>query len=75
LGPKAVQPFRLVWVCMVMAGSVATMPTVWAFADITNGLMALPNLISLIFLSGILAKETKKYLWTDNLDSEAIDSE
>jgi len=75
LGPKAVQPYRFVWVCMVMAGSVATMPTVWAFADITNGLMALPNLISLIFLSGILAKETKKYLWTDNLDSEAIDSE
>jgi len=70
-GIRAVRPYRYLWVVMVMVGSVATMPTVWSFADIANGLMAIPNLISLIFLSGVLISETKKYLWSDNLDSES----
>jgi len=43
---------------------------VWTFADITNALMAVPNLVSLILLSGIIVKETKKYLWDDKLDEE-----
>jgi len=40
---------------------------VWAFADMFNGLMAIPNLISLIALSGVLVAETKKYVWQDNI--------
>ena len=44
-------------------GALAT-----ALADIANALMAIPNIISLIFLSGIIARETKKYLWEDRLD-------
>jgi alanine or glycine:cation symporter, AGCS family len=70
LGTRAVRPYRFLWVVMVMVGSVVSMPVVWSFADITNGLMAIPNLISLIFLSGVLVKETKKYLWENNLDGE-----
>ena len=69
-GTRAVRPYRWLWVIMVMVGSVATMPLVWSFADITNGLMAVPNLISLIVLNGVLALETKKYLWNNNLDLE-----
>lgn len=61
-GPGAV---LWMWVVAVMVGSVATLPTVWAFADIANGLMALPNLISLIVLNGIIVAETKKYLKSD----------
>ena len=38
-----------------------TLEAVWTIADIFNGLMALPNLIALIFLSGVIAKETKSY--------------
>ena len=38
-----------------------TVSAVWTIADIFNGLMALPNLIALIFLSGVIAKETKSY--------------
>jgi AGCS family alanine or glycine:cation symporter len=61
-GSSAVKPYRWCWVAAVMVGSVATVPIVWSFADIANALMAIPNLISLILLSGIIAKETKTYL-------------
>ena len=70
LGTRIVKPYRWLWVLAVMVGSVASLPSVWAFADIANGLMAVPNLISLIVLSGVLVRETKKYLWEGNLDGE-----
>jgi len=67
-GNKVVKPYRYLWVLFVMIGSVLSLNTVWTFADITNALMAVPNLVSLILLSGIIVKETKKYLWEDKLD-------
>jgi AGCS family alanine or glycine:cation symporter len=67
-GGRAVKPYRYLWVAAVMVGSVATLPAVWAFADIANGLMAIPNLISLIALSGVVVSETRLYLWSGNLD-------
>lgn len=69
-GTAIIFPYRIVWVIMVMVGSVATMPAVWSFADIANGLMAIPNLISLLLLSGVLVAETRKFLWSDRLDEE-----
>ena len=69
-GNKVVKPYRYLWVMFVMIGSVLSLNVVWTFADITNALMALPNLVSLILLSGIIVKETKKYLWEDNLDMD-----
>ena len=65
------KPYRYLWVGAVMVGSVATMPAVWAFADIANGLMAVPNLISLIALSGVAAAETRRYLWEGDIDRAA----
>ena len=53
-----------------MVGSVLSLPVVWSFADITNALMAIPNLVSILLLSGIIVKETKEYLWDGNLDKE-----
>ena len=70
-GERAVKPYRWLWVGAVMVGSVATMPAVWAFADIANGLMAVPNLVSLIALSGVAVAETRHYLWEGNLDQSA----
>lgn len=67
-GASIILPYRIVWVIMVMVGSVATMPAVWSFADIANGLMAIPNLISLLLLSGVIVAETRKYLWSNKLD-------
>jgi alanine or glycine:cation symporter, AGCS family len=61
-GLKAVWPYRYVWVVCVMIGSVASLELVWTFADITNALMAVPNLISLIVLTPVVISETKKYL-------------
>ena len=67
-GNKVIKPYRYLWVMFVMIGSVLSLNAVWTFADITNALMALPNLVSLILLSGVIVNETKKYLWNGNLD-------
>ncbi|HRP92228.1 MAG TPA: sodium:alanine symporter family protein [Ignavibacteriaceae bacterium] len=69
-GNKVIKPYRYLWVMFVMIGSVMSLNVVWTFADITNALMAVPNLVSLILLSGVVAAETKKYLWEDKLDEE-----
>lgn len=69
-GNKVVKPYRYLWVMFVMIGSVMSLNVVWTFADITNALMAVPNLVSLLLLSGVIASETKKYLWEDKLDQE-----
>lgn len=60
-GKRLVMPYRWAWVAAVMVGSVASLQVVWTFADIANGLMALPNLVSLILLSPVIAAETKDY--------------
>jgi AGCS family alanine or glycine:cation symporter len=53
--------FRIVFLSMVMFGSLATLPTVWAMADASMGLMAIVNLIAIILLSGIVIKLAKDY--------------
>lgn len=58
---------------MIYAGSVLNLSLVWNFTDIVNALMAVPNLISLLLLSGIAVKETRKYLWNNRLDEYAED--
>ena len=58
----------MLWVIAVMVGSVSTLPAVWSFADVANGLMAVPNLISLLALNGVIVAETRDYLWSGNLD-------
>jgi AGCS family alanine or glycine:cation symporter len=67
-GTGAIRPYRVLWVAAVLVGSVATLPAVWHFADIANGLMAVPNLISLLVLSGVIVGETRAYLWSGKLD-------
>lgn len=61
-GTQAIKVYRWLWVVAVMVGSVTSLKSVWAFADITNGLMAVPNLISLLALNGVILAETKKYM-------------
>ncbi len=60
-GPRAVAPYRWMWVVAVLLGSVSTLSAVWTFADIANGLMAVPNLVALLALSGVAAAETRSY--------------
>jgi AGCS family alanine or glycine:cation symporter len=70
-GERVILPYRWLWVVAVLVGSVATLPMVWSFADIANGLMAVPNLVSLLALSPVLVAETRRYLWEGRLDETA----
>ena len=60
-GDKFVPLYRIIYVATVMLGTVASLDLVWAAADTFNGLMAIPNLIALLLLSGVIAKETKDF--------------
>ena len=60
-GPKAVKPYRVLWAAAVLAGSVLPLSVVWDFSDAANGLMAVPNLIALICLSGVIVAETRAH--------------
>lgn len=57
---KSTLIFRIIYICAVFIGPYLTVSAVWNIADIFNALMAVPNVIALIFLSGITAKETLK---------------
>jgi AGCS family alanine or glycine:cation symporter len=63
-GVKAIIPYRCVWVLTVFVGSIWKSDAVWNFSDMMNGLMAVPNLIALLLLSGLIASETKRYFGT-----------
>ncbi len=69
-GKRWVLVFRVLYMLAVFAGSVMNLAVVWNLADCMNALMAIPNLISLLCLNGILVHETRKYLWRHRLDKE-----
>jgi AGCS family alanine or glycine:cation symporter len=61
-GSRLILPYRLLWVAAVFGGSLLSLQSVWAFADIANGLMAIPNLIALIGLAPVIVAETRLHL-------------
>ncbi|MBD8507681.1 sodium:alanine symporter family protein [Hoyosella sp. G463] len=65
VGRRGVVPYRAVFTGMVFVGAVSQLTLVWTFADVLNGLMAIPNLIGLLVLSGLVARETRHYLAND----------
>ena len=68
-GTRLIKPYRILWVIAVFIGCVIPKSAiVWNFADIANGLMALPNLICMVGLSGVLVAHTRHYLWQNRLD-------
>ena len=62
--------YRVLYILAIFFGAVMNLTVVWNLADCMNALMAIPNLLSLLFLSGILVKETREYLWKDQLDKD-----
>ena len=58
---KVVNVYRWIYIACVFIGPYMTVSAVWTIADIVNGLMAIPNLIALLALSGVVSTETKKY--------------
>ena len=67
-GKKLMLTYRIIYILSVFFGSIINLTLVWNIADCMNALMAIPNLLSLLFLSGVLVSETKKYLWGGKLD-------
>jgi AGCS family alanine or glycine:cation symporter len=62
VGEKGVVFYRVIFVSFIMVGALSGLQFIWDLADTMNGLMALPNLIGLLGLSGIVVKETKDYM-------------
>ena len=60
--------YRMIFIVAAFIGSVMQLGVVWNMADCMNALMAIPNLLSLLALNGIIVHETRKYLWRDHLD-------
>lgn len=61
-GNKGVLPYRLIFIALIASGAFLKLEAIWILADIVNGLMAIPNLIALIALSGVVVAETKQYM-------------
>ena len=61
LGVKAILPYRIIFILLIACGPFLKLEEIWVLADIVNGLMAIPNLIALVALSGIVVAETKAY--------------
>ncbi|NLV52452.1 MAG: sodium:alanine symporter family protein [Bacteroidales bacterium] len=74
-GIRSIIFYRIVFILFVFAGSTMSLAVVWNLADIMNALMAIPNILSLLFLSGVMAKETNYYLWEGNLDEDLHEKE
>ncbi len=69
-GKRWMKIYRVLYIVAVFVGSVVSLDIVWNVSDCMNALMAIPNLISLLLLNGILVHETRKYLWRNRLDRE-----
>ncbi len=65
-GKRATIFFKIIFVFVILLGPVIELDVVWSLSDIFNALMAIPNIIALVFTSGLIAKETKK--WLNNLE-------
>ncbi|SFW35568.1 alanine/glycine:cation symporter family protein [Selenomonas ruminantium] len=61
-GTKGVMPYRVIFIALIASGGFLKLEAIWILADIVNGLMAIPNLIALIALSGVVVAETESYL-------------
>ncbi len=60
-GPRAINPYRVVFVCVVIIGAMMKLEFVWNFSDLMNGMMAVPNIIGLLLLSRVVKAETDRY--------------
>lgn len=69
-GKHAIRPYQIVFLVICFLGAIGLQGFVWDISDITNALMAIPNLIAVLGLSALIARETKHYVWNKHLDEE-----
>ncbi len=72
-GKRGVRPYQVIYVLVAFLGSIGIGDSVWLISDIGNALMAIPNIIVVLALSGLVARETKHYIYEDNLDEPSND--
>ncbi|QNQ90922.1 amino acid carrier protein [Corynebacterium poyangense] len=65
IGRRGSLPYRMIFTIMVFVGATSELELAWTFSDLANGLMALPNLIGILILSGLIVRETRAYLKFD----------
>ena len=63
--------YRVMFIVALFFGSIINLDIIWNIADTMNALMAIPNLIALLLLSGVAARETRKYLWEKRLEENS----
>ncbi|MDB9737392.1 sodium:alanine symporter family protein [Porticoccaceae bacterium] len=61
LGPKVIVPFRVLWVVGIFLGTQMSLELVWKMSDVLNGMMAIPNLIALVFLAPVVFRLSREY--------------
>lgn len=69
-GRKARYVYRVLWITATFIGSITAINLVWNLGDTFNALMAFPNILSVLLLTGVVVKETRHYLWENRLDEE-----
>lgn len=69
-GRKAIFPYQVVYVAFAFIGSIGVGTVVWNISDITNALMVIPNIIVVLLLSALIARETKHYVYDNHLDEK-----
>ena len=69
-GPRGIKPYQVIYVAVAFFGAIGVGDVVWTISDIGNALMAIPNIIVILLLSGMIARETKHYVYDGNLDEE-----
>ncbi len=67
-GSKANIPYQIIYVIVAFLGAIGVGDVVWIISDIGNALMAIPNIIAILLISGLIARETKHYVYDGNLD-------
>ena len=67
-GKRGVRPYQVVYVLVAFLGAIGIGDTVWLISDIGNALMAIPNILVVLALSGLVARETKHYVYDGNID-------
>lgn len=69
-GPNVIKPYRILWIPPVVVGAIGGLNTLWDLADTLNGLMAIPNLIGVLLLSGVVIKLTKEFFAKQYVEEE-----
>lgn len=69
-GKKAIRPYQVIYILVGILGALGVGSVVWTISDIGNALMAIPNIILILLLSGMVARETKHYIYEGHLDEK-----